>query len=133
MRFSQLVPWKHQSVGRVLSGHQLGKPSDVRRIYQHTKVVLYLLYTQPEIFFNYCKEELCDMRHVIRTAISHGHIKKQITTVGSHRYIINLLAYSESLSSTVGPIAKLYNHFLKTRTFYILFNAALSIIKIMTM
>ena len=32
MRFFQLVPWKHESVGRVLSGHQLGKPSDVRRI-----------------------------------------------------------------------------------------------------
>ena len=32
MRFSRLVPWKHESVGRVLSGHQLGKPSDVRGI-----------------------------------------------------------------------------------------------------
>ena len=29
MRFSQLVPWKHEFVGRVFSGHQLGKPSDV--------------------------------------------------------------------------------------------------------
>ena len=32
MRFSQLVPWKHESVGQVPSGHQLGKPSDVRWI-----------------------------------------------------------------------------------------------------
>ena len=32
MRFSRLVPWKHESIGRVLSGHQLGKPSDVRWI-----------------------------------------------------------------------------------------------------
>ena len=32
MRFSQLVLWKHESVGRVLSGHQQGKPSDVRWI-----------------------------------------------------------------------------------------------------
>ena len=32
MRFSQLVPWKHKSVGAVLSGHQLGKPSDIRLI-----------------------------------------------------------------------------------------------------
>ena len=31
-RFAQLVPWKHESVGRVLAGHQLGKPSDVLRI-----------------------------------------------------------------------------------------------------
>ena len=29
------------------------------------------------------------MRYVIRTAISHGHIKWQITTVGSHGYVIN--------------------------------------------
>ena len=27
--FLQLVPWKHESVERVLSGHQLGNPSDV--------------------------------------------------------------------------------------------------------
>ena len=27
MRFSQLVPWKHESVGQVLLGHPLGKPS----------------------------------------------------------------------------------------------------------
>ena len=27
MRFSQLVPWQHESVRRVFSGHQLGKPS----------------------------------------------------------------------------------------------------------
>ena len=31
-RFSQLVPWKHESVGRVHPGHQLGKRSDVRWI-----------------------------------------------------------------------------------------------------
>ena len=31
-RFSLLVPWKHESVGLVLSGHQLRKPSDVFRI-----------------------------------------------------------------------------------------------------
>ena len=30
------------------------------------------------------------MRYVIRTAISHSHIKKQITTVGSHGCIINI-------------------------------------------
>ena len=29
MRFSHLVPWKHDSAERVLSGHHLGKPSDV--------------------------------------------------------------------------------------------------------
>ena len=29
MRFSQVVSWKHESEGRVLSGHQLRKPSDV--------------------------------------------------------------------------------------------------------
>ena len=30
MRFSQLVPaWKHESVGRVLSEHQLGKPYQI--------------------------------------------------------------------------------------------------------
>ena len=78
MRFSQLEPWKHESVGRVLSGHQLEEQSDVRGLCQHTRVVLYLLYTQPEMSFNYLlllKEELCDMRYVIRTAISHGHIK----------------------------------------------------------
>ena len=28
------------------------------------------------------------MRYVIRTAISHGHIKQEITTVGSHGCII---------------------------------------------
>ena len=28
------------------------------------------------------------MRYVIQTAISHGHIKQQITTVGSHGCII---------------------------------------------
>ena len=48
MRFSQLVPWKHESVGQVLSEHQLGYPSDVHGLYQHTRVVLYLLYTQPK-------------------------------------------------------------------------------------
>ena len=53
-RFSQLVPWKHESVGRLLSGHQLGKPSDVRQIISTHEVVLYLLYTQTEISFNYC-------------------------------------------------------------------------------
>ena len=29
------------------------------------------------------------MRYVIQTAISHGHIKQQITTVGSHGCTIN--------------------------------------------
>ena len=29
------------------------------------------------------------MRYVIQTAISHGHIKLQISTVGSHGCIIN--------------------------------------------
>ena len=29
------------------------------------------------------------MRYVIQTAISHGRIKQQITTVGSHGCIIN--------------------------------------------
>ena len=32
MRFSQLVPWKHESVGWVLPEPQLGKPRDVRWI-----------------------------------------------------------------------------------------------------
>ena len=51
-----MVPWKHKSVGRVrvLSGRQLEKPSDVGGLCQHTRVVLYLLYTQPEVSFNYC-------------------------------------------------------------------------------
>ena len=53
IRFSQLVPWNHESIGRVISGHQLGKPSDVLQTI----------------------EELRDMRYVIWTAISHGHIK----------------------------------------------------------
>ena len=35
--------------------HQLGKPSDVRWILSLHRVVLYLLYTQPEISFNYCR------------------------------------------------------------------------------
>ena len=51
MRFSQQVPWKHESVRRVLSEHQLGKPSDVRRImstHDFMRVVLYLIYTQPK-------------------------------------------------------------------------------------
>ena len=30
------------------------------------------------------------MRYVIQTAISHSHIKYQITTVGSHGCIINI-------------------------------------------
>ena len=66
MRFSQLVPWKHESVGRVLSEHQLGKPSEVLWIVSH-KGSLYLLYTQPEISFSYCIIALkrCDMRYVI--------------------------------------------------------------------
>ena len=40
--------------------------------------VLYLLYTQTKISFNSVwelEEELCCMRYVIWTAISHGHIK----------------------------------------------------------
>ena len=54
MRFLQLVPWKHESIERVLSGHQLGNRVMYGGLYQHTRVVLYLLYTQPEISFNYC-------------------------------------------------------------------------------
>ena len=49
-----MVPWKHESVGRVLSGHQLRKPSDVRQIISTHEGSLYLLYTQPEISFSYC-------------------------------------------------------------------------------
>ena len=41
-----------------------GKPSDVLRII-----------STHEGSFVFIKEELCDMRNVIRTAISHGHIK----------------------------------------------------------
>ena len=52
MRFSKLVPWKHESTGRVLSRHQLGKPSDVHQIMSTHEGSLYLLYTQPEISFN---------------------------------------------------------------------------------
>ena len=52
-----------------------------------------IYYTQnlkyPLIIAGKPKEELCDMRYVIRTAISHDHIKEQITTVGSHGCIIN--------------------------------------------
>ena len=71
MRFSQLVPWKHESVGRVLSEHKLGKPSDVGRIMstQEGRLILNLLYTQPKISFNYpmvayrraVLYEVCDM------------------------------------------------------------------------
>ena len=87
MRFSQLVPWEHESVGPVLSGHQLENRMMYGELCQHTRVVSHLLYTKPEYPFVtvlYLKEELCDIRHVIWTAISHGHIKQQITTVGSH-------------------------------------------------
>ena len=44
--------------------------------YAHMETQLYtpnLKY--PSITVLYLKEELCDMRYVIRTAISHGHIK----------------------------------------------------------
>ena len=34
---SQLVPWKHESVGRVLSGHQVGKPSEYTVDYINTQ------------------------------------------------------------------------------------------------
>ena len=54
MRFSQLVHWKHEYVGRVLSEHQLGNRVMYGGLRQHTRVVLYLLYTQPKISFNYC-------------------------------------------------------------------------------
>ena len=46
MRFSKLVPWKHESVGLVLSGHQLGKPSDVRQIMSTHEGSF--VYTQPK-------------------------------------------------------------------------------------
>ena len=85
MSFSQLVPRKHESVGRVLLGHQLGKQSDVQQIMlphkgsviDYTPNLKYPLVIQ-------LKEELCDRRYMIWTAISHGHIKYQITAVGSH-------------------------------------------------
>ena len=48
MRFSTLVPWKHKSVS--------------------------FNYKYPLITVLQLKEELCDMRYVIWTAISHGHI-----------------------------------------------------------
>ena len=39
MRFSQLVPWKHESVGRVFSGHQVynkyTKPPECVDIIRH--------------------------------------------------------------------------------------------------
>ena len=48
---NRLVPWKHESIEQV-SGHQLGKPSDVWRIISTSKEILYSLYTQPEISLN---------------------------------------------------------------------------------
>ena len=56
MRFPKLVPWKHESVGRVLSGHQLGEPSDVRQIIStHSGGFVYgktLIFSEP---FNLAK------------------------------------------------------------------------------
>ena len=45
--------WKHVSIGRVLSGHQLGNRVIYGGLWHHTRVVLYLLYTQTEISLNY--------------------------------------------------------------------------------
>ena len=76
----RLVSWKHESIGRVLSEHQLG-------IYQHEGSFVFIIHpTQkcPLITEGLLKEELWDLKYVIWTAISHG----QITTAGSHRCII---------------------------------------------
>ena len=66
MRFSQLVPSKHQSVGRGFQGTRWEHRVMYGGLYQHMRVVFY--YT-PNLI------ELCDMRYVIWTAVSHGHIK----------------------------------------------------------
>ena len=47
------LPCKYESVGPVLSGHQLGNRVKYFGLYQDTRVVLYLLYTQSEISLNY--------------------------------------------------------------------------------
>ena len=67
MRFSQLVPWKHELVGRVLSGTSWENQVMYGGLCQHTRVVLYLLYTQPEISFNYDINSL-KKSYVIQTA-----------------------------------------------------------------
>ena len=45
-RFSQLLHWKHQSLGQVLSGHQLGKLSDHSGLCQQT-IVVFVFIVQP--------------------------------------------------------------------------------------
>ena len=78
MRFSQLVPWKHKTIGRVLLGPSWENRVMYGGLCQHTRVVLYLLYTQLKytlITVLKLKDELCDMMYVIWTAISNGHIK----------------------------------------------------------
>ena len=93
MRFSQLVPWKHESVGRVLSGHQLGKPSDVRWIMSTHEGSFVFIIRQPKISFNYpmiaersaMRYEVCDMDSNITWPYQiAGH------PVGSHGCIIKL-------------------------------------------
>ena len=55
------------------------------------------------------------MRYAIRTAMSHGHIKQQITTVGSHGCIIK-----ECVISLVYECSnKTYKKTLKTTVFKI--------------
>ena len=55
------------------------------------------------------------MRYMIKTPISHGHIKLQITTVGSHGCIINFnINIYDNLTWTKlkGNIIALASHFL---------------------
>ena len=65
MRFSQLVPWKHESVGRVLSEPQLGTLSDVWGIMSTQKgSVVFILHPTsniPSITIR-CKNKYCVIR-----------------------------------------------------------------------
>ena len=73
MWFSQMVPWKHESVGRVLSGHQLGKPSDVRRILStHESSFVFIIHPcDPTVVICYLIRP-CDIAVCITYLISHS-------------------------------------------------------------
>ena len=67
-------------------------------LYQHMRVVLYLLYTQPEISFNYCiiskrrVNEVCDMDRYITWPFQIADHNCKITWVYNKTgYFITLL------------------------------------------
>ena len=62
-RFFQLVNWKQESVGWVLAGHLLGKPSDVHGLCQHTREVLYF-YT-PNLQYHLITDDWIKKSYVI--------------------------------------------------------------------